>query len=68
MVGNVMEWTADGWHPDYTGAPVDGSAWAGPLATARGGAFRGSAWTATQRGAYFEPLYVSTLFGFRCVR
>lgn len=23
--GNVIEWTADCWHPDHTGAPADGS-------------------------------------------
>ena len=27
MHGNVWEWTADVWHPDYDGAPTDGSAW-----------------------------------------
>lgn len=25
--GNVWEWTADCWHEDYEGAPVDGTAW-----------------------------------------
>ena len=25
--GNVQEWTQDCWHEDYTGAPIDGSAW-----------------------------------------
>ncbi|MFN9031082.1 MAG: formylglycine-generating enzyme family protein, partial [Betaproteobacteria bacterium] len=25
--GNVWEWVQDVWHGDYTGAPVDGSAW-----------------------------------------
>jgi formylglycine-generating enzyme required for sulfatase activity len=25
--GNVWEWVQDCWHSDYTGAPVDGSAW-----------------------------------------
>jgi formylglycine-generating enzyme required for sulfatase activity len=25
--GNVCEWMADTWHPNYTGAPVDGSSW-----------------------------------------
>lgn len=25
--GNVCEWTADTWHPNYAGAPPDGSAW-----------------------------------------
>lgn len=27
MHGNVCEWIADTWHPDYSGAPDDGSAW-----------------------------------------
>ena len=25
--GNVWEWTEDCWHPNYTGAPPDGTAW-----------------------------------------
>ena len=27
MVGNVWEWVEDCWHPNYNGAPQDGSAW-----------------------------------------
>jgi formylglycine-generating enzyme required for sulfatase activity len=27
MHGNAFEWTEDSWHPDYNGAPADGSAW-----------------------------------------
>ena len=27
MHGNVWEWVEDCWHEDYSGAPVDGSAW-----------------------------------------
>ncbi|CAD5108454.1 Formylglycine-generating enzyme [Pseudomonas carbonaria] len=27
MHGNVYEWVADCWHPNYVGAPTDGSAW-----------------------------------------
>jgi formylglycine-generating enzyme required for sulfatase activity len=26
MLGNVLQWTEDCWHADYTGAPIDGSA------------------------------------------
>lgn len=27
VLGNVWEWTEDCWNGDYSGAPVDGSAW-----------------------------------------
>jgi formylglycine-generating enzyme required for sulfatase activity len=27
MLGNAWQWTADCWHPNYAGAPRDGSAW-----------------------------------------
>ncbi len=27
MLGNAREWVEDCWHPDYEGAPADGSAW-----------------------------------------
>jgi formylglycine-generating enzyme required for sulfatase activity len=42
MHGNVDEWCEDVWHPNYEGAPVDGSAWlAGedrePFRVVRGG-------------------------------
>jgi formylglycine-generating enzyme required for sulfatase activity len=42
MLGNVSEWTMDIWHPDYNGAPEDGSSWLGLPVTARiirGGSF-----------------------------
>jgi formylglycine-generating enzyme required for sulfatase activity len=43
MHGNVREWVEDSWHPNYEGAPVDGSVW-------RGGALR------VQRGGHWHTL------------
>ncbi len=40
--GNVGEWVADAWHPDYRGAPADGSAWMGMADSRR--IVRGGAW------------------------
>ncbi|MGH8507656.1 MAG: SUMF1/EgtB/PvdO family nonheme iron enzyme [Gammaproteobacteria bacterium] len=40
--GNVLEWVQDCYHPSYTGAPTDGSAWETPecrMRVARGGAY-----------------------------
>ena len=42
MLGNVWEWTQDCWNPDYTGAPVDGSARTGGDCTMR--VVRGGSW------------------------
>jgi len=33
--GNVAEWVRDCWHPDYLGAPTDGSVWEGGDCTQR---------------------------------
>jgi len=27
ITGNVLEWSDDAWHHNYTGAPIDGSSW-----------------------------------------
>jgi formylglycine-generating enzyme required for sulfatase activity len=43
MHGNVCEWTADAWHPDYRLAPEDGSAWSEPAGEVRR-VIRGGAW------------------------
>ena len=40
--GNVCEWVADSWHPNYHGAPTDGQAWMEPGSHRR--AIRGGAW------------------------
>jgi len=43
MLGNVCEWTQDRWHPDYQGAPADGSARTGSGLPDRR-VLRGGAW------------------------
>jgi len=73
-VGNVFEWTADCWHPDFDGAPTDGSAWmadgGGDCAhrTPRGGSWvSGPNWTRAAAQSK-DPLdYRSFLLGFRLV-
>ena len=42
MHGNVQEWCEDRWHSDYTGAPIDGSAWVAGDDDAR--VLRGGSW------------------------
>ncbi|OPZ15000.1 MAG: Serine/threonine-protein kinase pkn1 [candidate division BRC1 bacterium ADurb.BinA364] len=43
MSGNVWEFCQDYWHPDYTGAPADGSPWLAPPSIYR--VVRGGAWS-----------------------
>ena len=40
--GNVCEWVADAWHPNYIGAPDDGHAWGDEADSQR--VIRGGAW------------------------
>jgi formylglycine-generating enzyme required for sulfatase activity len=72
MHGYVSEWCADAWHPNYKGAPTDGSAWteAGVKdRVIRGGSFADPA--ESQRSAYRDHKPMSTRsdrIGFRCVK
>jgi len=68
MTGNLFEWTLDGWHATYDGAPTDGSAWPGSNKVVRGGNFMSGVWTSSQRGIYFGSTYLNFFIGFRCVR
>ena len=43
MHGNVWEWVQDVWHPNFDGAPVDGSAWTSGGDQARR-VIRGGSW------------------------
>ena len=42
VLGNAWEWTSDCWHPNYEGAPRDGSAWADERCDAH--VMRGGSW------------------------
>jgi formylglycine-generating enzyme required for sulfatase activity len=69
MLGNVWEWCEDNWHPDYHGAPDDGSAWSGGDASTR--ILRGGAWNYSPSGLrsadrnWFPPDGRTSFIGFR---
>jgi len=73
MHGNVAEWVADCWHPEYTArAPADGSAWL--EGNCNGRVVRGGSWgdsqeelrSAGRTGGYKEDQFDTT--GFRIAR
>ena len=72
MTGNVQEWTADCYHPNYTGAPADGRVWEEFGCTQR--VVRGGAYTSpldslrsAKRAQLAEDTRLDNL-GFRIVR
>ncbi len=72
MAGNVMEWVQDCHHPDYRGAPADGSAWLKPGCedvVVRGGGFNKPEDTlrTTKRSRHHRSTRLPVL-GFRVVR
>jgi formylglycine-generating enzyme required for sulfatase activity len=75
MLGNVREWVADHYHPDYTGAPTDGSAWTTDDEEADR-VMRGASWgevnpeyiSAFYRSGGSEITNRYDTYGFRCVR
>jgi formylglycine-generating enzyme required for sulfatase activity len=73
MIGNVYELIADCYHPNYNGAPTDGSAWNEPGCTEhmlRGGAFYSTTWLArsAHRGGPVGPDQHANAAGLRLVR
>jgi formylglycine-generating enzyme required for sulfatase activity len=53
MVGNVWKWVQDCYHPNYNGAPPDGTTWTGGDCTAR--VIRGGCWGAGPE--YVRPAF-----------
>ena len=73
MHGYLWEFVSDAWHPDYSGAPRDGSAWdAGrphALRVIRGGSWRDPHTLLTSSARRPIPDHArSDAVGFRCVR
>jgi formylglycine-generating enzyme required for sulfatase activity len=71
MAGNAWQWTADCWHGNYHGAPVDGSAWT-IICDGRGRVFRGGSWSSLPRylraAARYWDAGESNSIGFRLAR
>lgn len=72
MAGNVQEWMQDCFYSDYTGAPVDGSAWmVGDCEdnVLRGGDYRCSYPAGRTRLRFYNPSSGrADFYGFRCVK
>ncbi len=71
MLGNVAEWMMDIWHPDYDGAPVDGSSRLGDPVTARvcrGGSFERESSEMGPRGRdWYDESETVVGLGFRII-
>jgi formylglycine-generating enzyme required for sulfatase activity len=71
MHGNVWEWCEDDWHPNYEGAPQDGSAWLDKNQTEKNKLLRGGSWLNFPRLCrsacrdYFTRAYRNYYVGFR---
>jgi formylglycine-generating enzyme required for sulfatase activity len=71
MLGNAWEWTVDGYHDSYQGAPADGRAWTGE---GRKFVLRGGSWNNAPRNMRsagrnsYEATRRFSFFGFRVVR
>ena len=74
IIGNVWEWVADCWHPNYDEAPGTGILWEGGDCTyraVRGGAREYQLPETDLRMSNREwrpPIFSQNSYGFRCVR
>ena len=70
MSGNVWEWVEDSYHENYTGAPVDGSAWRdGSMHVLRGGSWgKDAKFGRAAVRSKFGPNYRDFSYGFRLAR
>lgn len=73
MVGNAFEWTEDCNHPDFTGAPADGSAWVDEpncvFRIMRGGSFANAAKQTRSAARVGRPVSGrAPMLGFRVAR
>ena len=72
-LGNVWEWTADCYHDDYRGAPVDGTAWILDGDCERR-VLRGGSWETFPNGITVTSRFMddrsmaTSLWGFRVAR
>ena len=55
MAGNVWEWLEDCYHPNYDGAPKNGSDWKIACPDLRVHVFRGGSWSTPPGAAIREP-------------
>nr|WP_175147916.1 SUMF1/EgtB/PvdO family nonheme iron enzyme [Paraburkholderia ultramafica] len=72
MNGSVWEWTADCWHNNYQGAPIDGHAWDSPgceMRVIRGGSWReGASYMLTATRFKYSAGVRQSQDGFRVVK
>jgi len=72
LAGGVAQWVADCWHPNYQGAPTDGSAWTEASCrerVLRGGSWRNDAsYARSASRAYYDSGVRYPAHGFRVAR
>ena len=71
--GSLWEWVEDCWHPNYHGAPSDGSAWTSggdcSKRVLRGGSWASTAWTLRIANRFGRSQWEDALnFGIRVAR